>query len=241
LQAGAGTTEEEQEQQAASLAGTQGISAAEDVGAAGVGAAENVGAADIAASNAYGNAALNTQTTMSNQQYAAENEAEQETAARAATLATNQQAETTGINQTEYNQGTGSAQLTSQGAQTVGNADIAGQNAYRSGVQAQQTAAQTGVQNATGNQQNAYSTETSGLNTSTATAGNVKAGQPSVIGDIGTIAKAVGAARGEIITRPSLRRIGESGPELVRPIGPRYRKPQNEEEDEDMPAFQEVA
>ena len=245
LQAGAATTEQSQAQNAAALAGTQGLSAAELAGQAGISAAENVGAAGINAANTYGNAALNQQTTMTNQDYSAQAAAEQLAAQRAATLATNQQGIQQNVNNTAYSQGVNSAQATSQGAQTVGNAQIAGQNNYRAGVQAQQNQAQQGVGMATGTQQSAYGTQTGGLNASTAAAGNMKTGQPSVLGDITAMASALipktpGSAKGEIITEPSLRRVGERGAEWIGPIGPRYR-PQPDEDEEDSPAFNREA
>ena len=165
-------------------------------------------------------------------------------ASRANTLATNQQATQQNVNNTAYSQGVNSAQATSQGAQTVGNAQITGQNNYRSGVQAQQNQAQQGVGMATGTQQNAYGTQTNGLNASTATAANMKTGQPSALGDLTGVlnsvtglAKAVGSsgagsggggALGDVITKPEVRWIAERGPELVQQLRPRYRQNQQE-------------
>lgn len=255
LQAGAATTEQSQQQNAAALAGTQGLTAAENVGQAGIGAAESVGQADINAANTYGSAALgsinnygqaalNTQTNMTNQDYGAQSTAEQLAAQRALTLGTNQQSTAELNNQTQYNQGTNSAQLTSAGAQTVGNAQMTGQNNYRAGVAGQQSLAQGGVQNATGTQQNAYATETGGLNASTSTAANMKTGQPSVIGDIGSVAKAVlgsgGAAKGGIFTKPTVVRVGEAGPERIVKL-PGYKPYRHNEDEEDSPAFREAA
>ncbi len=239
LQAGAATTEQSQAQNAAALAGTQGLTAAELEGTQGITAAENVGQAGINAANTYGaaaldtankygTAALNTQTNMTNQSYGAQSTAEQLAAARAAQLAANRQTTQTGVNTTQYNQGTGSAQLTSGGAQTVGNSRIAGQGAYRSGVAGQQAAAQQGGQAAVGQQQSAYGTQTTGLNSSTATAANMKTNQPSVIGDITGLAKAFGAKDGEVISEPSIRLVGEDGPEWIAPVQSRSRYRQGE-------------
>lgn len=226
--ANAATTEEAAAQNAAALAGTQGL-----------GAAEKVGQAGIDAANQYGTEAINEQNTLTNQDYAAQNNAEQEAAARAATLAGNRQATQTGVNNTEYNQGTGTAQLTSGGAQTVGNADIAGKAAYRSGVAGQQQQAQQGGETAVGQQQSAYGTTVGALGTGTTSLGNYRNGQPSVIGDISSIlgsvtgaAKAIGSAgagaaaggaTGDVITEPQVRWIAEKEPEIVMPLRPRYR------------------
>jgi len=248
LRAGAATTEQSQAQAAAALAGTQGLSAAELAGVQGIGAAENVGQAGINAANTYGQAginaanqygqtAINQQDTMTNQQYGAQATAEQLAAARAAQLAGNRQATQANVNQTQYNQGTGSAQLTSGGAQAVGNQQIAGQNAYRAGVAGQQQYNQQGGQQAMGAQQSAYGTQTGGLNASTAAAGNMKTNQPSVIKDITSMAGAFLSAKGDVVTEPEVHLIAEKGPEWVGPVGTPYNKRKQQPQDGD-PAFQ---
>ena len=63
---------------------------------------------------------------------------------------------------------------------------------------------------------------TAGTNTDA----NYRNGQPSVIGDIATVAKAVGAAEGEIFTEPTVRRIAERGPERILKLGG-YRSSEN--------------
>lgn len=229
MRATAGTTEEAAAQAAAGLAGTAGISAAEDVGKAGLSAAENIGGTNLAAAgqagqaginaaNAYGTKAIDTQTKMTDQDVAAKQAADAAEAARA--LQANQQA---------YQQGTGSAQLTSGGAQTVGNADIAGKAAARAGTANLAGFAQTGGNQAATQQNTAYGTQTSGLNSSAASQGNFINGKPS-LGDTAaaTAVKTgfglLGAAKGDIVNEPQIRKIGERGPEMVIPLGGRYRK-----------------
>lgn len=222
MQAGAATTEQAQAQNAAALAGTQGVSNAQLVGQAGINAAENVGQAGINAANQYGQEAIGTQEQMTNQGYNAQANAEQQASNRAATVAQNRQTTQGNVNQAQYQQGTGSQQLTSQGAQTTGNARMAGQAAYRSGVQGQQQYGQTGGQNAMQSQQNAFATQTGGLNQGTSTLSSYKTGAPTFIGQTGSFLNAVGLEKGGVVTKPEIHIIGEKGPEMVVKM-PRYR------------------
>jgi hypothetical protein len=214
LQAQASTTEEQAAQNAAALAGTQNISAAEEMGQEGLNAA-----------NQYGQFSTSTEGNIANQQYGAESTAEQEASSRAAELATNRQATQEGVNATQYAQGTGSAQLTAGGAENVGQTAIAGENTYRSGVAQQQALAQQGGQTAESNQQTAASTLGSQLNTSEANAGAFKNNSPTLAGQSSQVIGAVSNLldEGGIVTEPTTVIIGEKRPEMVIPIGPRYR------------------
>jgi hypothetical protein len=214
LQANASTTEEQAAQSAAGLAGTQGINAAETEGEAGINAA-----------NTYGQTSINTEGNIANQQYGAEQTAEQEAEQRAAELAANRQTTQTGVNATQYSQGTGSAQLTAGGAENVGQTDIAGQSAYRSGVAQQQALAQQGGETAEGEQQTAASTLGSQLNTSEANAGAFKNNSPTLVGQSSQAIGAVSSLldEGGVITEPTLAIVGEKRPEAVIEVGPRYK------------------
>lgn len=214
MQAAAGTTEQSQKQAAAALAGQKGIDVATNAG--------NVG---INAANTYGQQALNEQNTMTGQKYTAASTADQQASDRAAALAAQR-----------YGQGTSSAAATSQGAKTVGDARIAGNNAYRSGVAGQQQGAQTGAQNGLNSQNQTYATETGAINTAAGQQGNFALGKPS-LGDAvanaglttlvkGAAGAITGAADGGMFTEPTNVRIAEGGePEMVIPMG-RYGKPQ---------------
>jgi len=216
MQAAAGTTEQSQKQAAAALAGQ-----------AGIGVATNAGNAGINAANTYGQTALNQQNTMTGQKYGAVNTAEQTAATRAQQLAAQQ-----------YGQGTASASANSQGAQTIGNARIAGNNAYRSGVAGQQQGAQQGAAQGLATQNQTYGLQTGAVNQATGQQGNFALGKPS-LGDslAGVLPKAAsslirgasaaaGAADGGFFTEPTNVRIAEGGdPEMVVPMG-RYGKPQ---------------
>jgi hypothetical protein len=242
LQANAATTEQAQAQNAAALAGTSnltaqelagttGVSAAENVGQAGLTAAEQEGQTDINAANTYGQTALNEAVTETGQNTNAANLAEQEAASRAATVANNRQATQTNVNNTAFTQGDTTQQQTAAGAQAVGNARIAGNNAYIAGEQGQQSSAQQGGENALAAQQQAYSTETGGLTGATNTQSNFNtAKNASSFGTqlAGSVAKGIGslvgsAATGMTITKPTVMRIAEKQPEIVMPIKGRYR------------------
>ena len=212
MQATAGTTEEAAAQAAAGLAGQTGVSAE-----------ENIGAADLNAANQYGQYSTTTANTLANQNYGAASTAEQLAASRAQTLA----------NQ-NYTQGTGAAQNTAAGAEAVGNAQIAGQGAYRSGVAGQESFAQQGGQAAQSNQQQTYATQTGGINNSASSQGNFALNKPS-LGD--TVAKTaatgalglVGLDKGGVVTEPTTAKIAENGPEMVVQLG-RYKNKRDPQE-----------
>lgn len=227
FKAGAATTEQQQAQNAAALAGTSALGAAGLAGTQEIAAGESVGQAGINAANQYGQQAIGEQNTMTGQQYGADTTAEQLAQQRAAQIAGNRQTTQQNVNQTQYSQGTGSQQLTSAGAQTVGGARMAGQNTYLQGVTGQQSGAQQGGQAAVGQQQSAYSTQTGGLNQGTASLGNYKVSAPTAVGQATGLINALGSkAKGDVITQPSLQVIGEAGPEMVMkvPQYPRYRR-----------------
>jgi hypothetical protein len=236
LQAGAATTEQAQAQNAAALAGTQNIGAQETAGQANIAAEEAAGQAGINSANAtnqaalsavqnYGALAQNEASTAEQQNYGAASTAENEAAARAATLGTNRQAAQTNVNNTQYSQGTGSQQLTAAGAQATGNARIAGQNTYLNTVAGAGQQAQTGGQNAVSNQQNAFSTQASNLTAGTTALGQYRT-QPSTTaaGEIKETNPVV-VAKGGIFTKPTLAIVGESGPEFITRVpGGRYKR-----------------
>jgi hypothetical protein len=229
LQAGAATTEQAQLQNAAALAGTTDVQSAETMGQAGVNAAETTGLAGINAANTYGAQAINESETAGAQNYNAANTAEQEAAARAANIAGNRQATQTSVNNTEYGQGTNSAQLTAGGATNVGQTRIGGEAAYRAGVAGQQASAQQGGENAVTQQQNAYNTQTTGLNSSGSNrveeeTGNIKG---SATNQAASIISAIGK-KGAIVTEPTKMMLGEDGPEKVIPLYPPYDRKRQE-------------
>ena len=219
FKATAATTEEAAAQAAAGMGGQAAINAQQTLGQEGIGVASNIGQENIAAANTMGAAnvnAVNTygqfstgqENTQTNQQYGAQSTAEQLAANRAATIAG-----------TQYSQGTGSAQMTSQGAQATGNARIAGQGAYRSGVAGQQAQAQQGGQAAQQVQLGAYGTQTSGVNSAASGQANFTVGQPSLGDQLGKSLAGL-FADGGVAFEPTIAKIGERGPEAVIPIGP---------------------
>jgi hypothetical protein len=230
MQATAGTTEEAARQAGATTAGLSAVSAAEFAGAQGIGAEqqltdealrtealetgqktqaqEALGTAGLASEDQYGRFAVNTDVGQTGQLLTAQQTADAQAASRATTAAGMQ-----------YGEGVGSTQLTSGGAQTVGGARQAGMGAYRSGVAQQQGMAQQGGQAAVGQQQGAYSTMTSGLNSSAGSQGAFEVGKPSLGDTAGKQATAL-FADGGIVTEPTVARLGERGPEMVIPLTP---------------------
>lgn len=244
MQATAGTTEEAARQAGAGLTGAADIAAQKDIGAAGLTAAtdlghtqiqsaKDVGAAGIDAANRYGQFSTQTQGDIANKQYGAASAADTAAVTRAGTEATQR-----------YGQGVGSAQATAKGAQAVGDARIAGNQAYRTGVAGQENLAATGGNEAVKNQNQTFSTTANGLNNSAAGQGSFINGKASFGDSLGkAVASGVGnligsagqgAAKGDIITEPEIRTIGEAGPELVVPIG-RYGGGMKRKQDD--PAF----
>jgi hypothetical protein len=236
LQATAGTTEEAAAQAAAGLAGTSGISAAENVGQAGLTAAQNIGAANIQSAKDEGTAGINAANQYGQTSIATESDIGKTNAAAAAAADAAATARATQAATMRYGQGTGSAAATSQGQQTLGGARMAGQTAERSGLAGQEQFSQTGGQQAAQNQLGAYGTQTSGLNSAASSQGSFINGKPSLGDSLASgFAKSVtgllgppGAAKGDIITEPQIRKIGESGPEMVIPLGGRYKKKMQE-------------
>jgi hypothetical protein len=219
LQATAATTEEAAAQAAAGLGGQANIGAQQTLGQEALGQATNYGTQQVNAANALGQANVNAantygqfstgqENTMTGQQYGAENTAEQEAASRAQS-----------IGQMQYNEGTGSQQLTSQGAQTVGGANIAGEAAYRSGVAGQEQQAQAGGATAQQTELGAYGTQTSGINSAASGQANFSVGKPS-LGDSAGKALTSLFAEGGVAFEPTIAKLGERGPEAVIPLGP---------------------
>lgn len=227
MQATAGTTEEAARQAGAGLTGTADIQAQKDIGAAGLQAAtdlghtqvqsaKDVGAQGIDAANRYGQFSTQTQGDIANKQYGAAANADAAATGRAATESAQR-----------YGQGVGSTQATAKGAQTVGDARMAGNQAYRTGVAGQENLAAQGGNEALKNQNATYNTTTQGLNQSANGQGNFINGKASfgdsfmknLGGAITSWASAPNAAKGDIITEPQTRTIGEAGPELVIPVG----------------------
>lgn len=240
MQATAGTTEEAAAQSGATTAGLSNVGAEQQLGQEAlqteelsgqqnIAAANTLGQANLNAVNQYGQFSTNTANTMATNQLGAEQTAESEASNRALEEA-----------QMQYSQGTGSQQLTSQGAQTVGNAQIAGRNTYLSGVTGEQQLAQQGGQNTVSAQNQTYGTETSGLNTNTANQANYAIGKPSA-GDTATnglITSIFG--EGGIADKPTVARLGERGPEMVLPLG-RYQSNSRDVDDEDRKLFGRAA
>lgn len=241
MQATAGTTEEAARQAGAGLTGAADIAAQKDVGAAGltaatdlghtqIQAAKDVGAAGIDAANRYGQFSTQTQGDIANKQYGAAANADKAASDRA-TVEAGQR----------YGQSVGSAQATAKGAATVGDARIQGGKDYRTGVAGQENLAAQGGNEALKNQNATYNTTTQGLNQSAAGQGAFINGKASLGDTLGkdfshavtSWASAPNAAKGDIITEPETRTIGEAGPELVVPIG-RYGGRKRYEDD---PAF----
>lgn len=237
MEAGAATTEQSQQQSAAALSGTEAVQAGEATGQAGINAANAYGGAALGAANTYGAESVNESNTMTGQNYQAGLTADELASQRAAMLGTNRQTTQTGVNQTQYAQGVGSAQDTSAGAQAVGNARMGGMGQYRAGVAGQEQLGQTGGQAAVGEQLGAYGTQTGGINnaastrvalhngspTAASTFQQVASGASALVGSGASAANTLGLNEGGIITRPTLAIIAERKPERVISMGS-YRK-----------------
>lgn len=217
----------------------QDIAAQEAIGGMGFDAANLAGQANISGVTGYGQFSTNTLAGMTQQQWNAMSQAEQEAATRNAQIAQNRQATQTAQNNTQYAQGVGSQQATSAGQQAIGNARMTGQGQYRSGLATQQGMAQQGTQAAQQTQAGVYGTQTSGLNTNTQGQAAFENGKASFgdqfLGALGsTLGKGIGTAataglnptthaEGGVINKPETAIVGESGPELVVPLGGRYK------------------
>lgn len=234
LKATAATTEEAAAQAAAGQAGQATINEANLAAGQGIDAANTYGQFSTGQEATAGQQNVGQQNTQTGQQYGAASTAEQLGSTRAQQTATMQ-------NQ----QGVTAATDTSAGAKTVGDARIAGQGAYRSGVAGQQQLAQSGANQAQQTQLGAYGTQTSGANSAASGQGNFEVGKPS-LGD--TLAKGVasgvqavtGFETGGVADNDMVAKVGERGPEWVGPMnavmreGVRYggsrRKPDDDEE-----------
>lgn len=226
----------QQAQQNAAFTGQAGLTAEQQLAAQKLGVETNASQAKIDQANTIGKAALDTANnygqfstneanTMTGQQLQAEQTAEQAAAQRAKDNAA-----------TKYSQGTGSQQLTSQGAQTIGNARQAGEGAYRTGVAQQQGLAQQGAQGATNAQLGAYGTQTTGTNSAANGQASFEAGKSSLGDSLGKgLSSLVGGlfAEGGVADRDMVATVGEHGPEMVLPPTGRYRpaRPQNEDDE----------
>lgn len=225
MKATAATTEEQAAQNAAALAGVTGVQAATTYGQAGVNQANVEGQEGIQAAETYGQTSTATAADMANRNYQAAAAAEQTAAQREAALAQNRQQTQTGVNQTGYQQGMETGQATAAGATNVGQARIAGQGAYRSGVAQQQGLAQQGGQTAVQQQLGAYGTQTQGVNASQAARAGYENAGPGALGKAGSQilgALTGGLDEGGIVEEPTIAMIGEKHPEMVIPM-PRYR------------------
>ena len=234
LRATASTTEETAAQAAAGQAGLAGIGAqqyltgaglqgAEAVGQAGMQGSEAIGQAGMTGAQLAGQAGINAANTMGQQNLNALY-SYYPTAVNQMNTMTGQQYQA-GVNQanTQYAQGTGTAQMTAGGAANVGQARQAGQAAYRSGVAGQQGMAQQGGQAAMQAQLGAYGTQTGGITQNAAAQGSFEVGKPSLGDTAGKAAmaglfSAGGRAEGDIVTEPTISKLAENGPELVVPL-----------------------
>ena len=230
LQATAATTEEAAAQAAAAQAGQTNVAAQEYLAGQGVAGQEAIGAENA-----------NTAAQAGAQGIAAANTIGQENVGQEANygqFATGEQNTITGQNynnaltqaQMQYQQGTGSQQLTSQGAQAVGNAQQAGMASYRSGVAGQEAQAQQGGQAAVQAEQGAYGTQTSGINQATQTQANYAIGKPSLGDQLASGLVQSLFAEGGVPTEPTIAKLGERGPEMVVPV-PRYKSQRKSEYD----------
>lgn len=140
--------------------------------------------------------------------------AEQAASDRAGTIAANRQATTQNVENTAYNQGVQTAQATSQGAQTVGNAQISGQNAYRNFLTGEQGAAQTGATTAAGQQIQGAQVQNQGMaaaaNTAVANNTSPSAGQQLGMQILSMFEDGTPGQNGD-----TLAVVGENGPEYV--------------------------
>jgi hypothetical protein len=251
FKAGAATTEEQQAQAAAGLAGTtdvnanlnlghegvaagenvgaQTIGAAEDVGKAGVGVAQDVGHAGVAGAEDYGHTAVNEASDAAGKTYQAANTAEQNAAAREQFLGQNRQATTGDVQNTQFGQGMTTAGANSTGAQTLGNARIAGETAVRNYNTGQQAAATQAGQAARTNQVQNFGVQSGGVNqaagaqvqnmatgTSPATYLGAIFGSGGAGGTAGTAASFF--EDGGIVTKPTVGVVAEHRPEMVVPL-----------------------
>ncbi len=231
MQANAATQEQAQAQAAAGQSGQAKIGAATTIGNQAVQAGKDIGQAGINAANSYGSAAINNATNVAGQNYNAVTNADNTSSARAAQLAGARQTAQNSVNDTQYNQGMATGTADANAGKTIGDARIAGNTAYRSGVAGQASNAQQGGQEAVNQQNTALSTLTNGLNTSTNNRAVYENTGPGALGKagnaiLGGVLGAAGSAAaggskfglgatGGAFDEPTPMHIGESGPEMV--------------------------
>jgi hypothetical protein len=225
------------EQQNATTLGNTQIQAAETYGQQGQ---QNDLAQEQAAMNAAsegGEAALSTaaRTSASDVALAQQEQqtgqtlagtADQEASQRATTLATNRQATTGNVQNTQYNQGMQTAEAGSQAGQTVANERIAGQNTYRQYLGGQSNTMLNASQTARGQQIGAYGGQTSAYGTQMGATNQATSTAVNANGQPGTADKIIGGITGAISAledggagkKGKLAIVGEHGPEWVGPL-----------------------
>ncbi len=180
------------------------------------------GQADINTQRRIGEQAQDTARYNQGARVNVERDIDKEQANRAGTLATNRQATTKDIGDTEYGQGMATGKATSEGAQTVGTARQKGEQGYRDYTTGQQTQAQQGKLASTGQQISGYGTQGQLVNQSTGQKGAQDLGQSSAnqgwVKTVGGIASSF-LEDGDVVTKPGIYTIGEHGPEAVVPVG----------------------
>lgn len=213
MRANAATTEQSQAQNAAALSGTTGVNAADTYGQSKVNSANTYGQAGLDTATQYGQFSANTAGQMGDRAAAAATN----TAANQNNVILNNQQSRINKNATRYNQGMQTAQATSQGAQTTGNARIAGQNAYRQGVTEQQGMAQQGGQKAVDQQNTAFGTTTGGLVGNADARAQFESRDPGALGKTGNalLNFVKPSATGGMATEDEPAILGERGPEMV--------------------------
>lgn len=216
MRANAATTEQAQRQAAAGLSGTTGVQAADSWGSQALDARQKLGQAGLDTANQYGQYSTSTAGEMGDRSANAAAGADDRATSRATT-----------VNTQRYGQGVDTAAANAQGQQTLGNARIAGQGAYRTGVADQQSMAQQGAQKGVDQQTAAYGTKIGGLNSNTGNRANYENTGPGALGKMGgqllnaavgvasPVATALKHADGGTITEPEMGVVGEAGPEMV--------------------------
>ena len=204
---------------AAKTGGAAGLNAEATAGQAGLDAAKVAGQYNYDAANSGGVAGINAANTIGTQRLNTD---------------TGQQQVGQGLAINADNSG-------SARSGTVANQSIAGQNAVRGYYTGQQGAAQQGAQTATGQgiqsagTQGALANQATNTATGAATSESNKPGIFSkilgaaggILGGIGAAATGLKAADGAVVDKPTMATIGERGPEMIVPVGPRkrYRAP----------------
>jgi hypothetical protein len=181
MRAQAATTKQSQAQRAAELAGMADLEANQNVGSQYLAARQRHGDVGIDAANQYGQFSTGTAGEMGDRSTgAAFNYAD----ANRDVILNNQQSRSR-VNDMRYGQGVDTAQMTSGGAQTVGNARREGGSEYRSGVAGQQELAQRGGQDALNTRANVYGTRTGALTANTGNRAQYENTGPGALGKMG--------------------------------------------------------